>query len=136
MLLRIPWLLRRRNYPMLTDARPVNKMQRSDVNDLRPDAKEILFQANVRNPKRLAIHLDSLQSSLRQLCFFQTQKSKVRQIAQHRLKPAVIGEEFAHSPVQKFIRVESQHSDVLRSSGRGDRIKHRFREIFAEKYSV
>src|ERR1700682_4557035 len=121
MLLRIPWLLWRRNYPMLTDARPVNKMQKVRCQRLEARCQRNPLSSNVRNPKRLALQLDSLQSSLRQLCFFQTQKGKVRQIAQHRLKPTVIGEEFAHSPVQKFIRVESQHSDVLRSSGRGDR---------------
>src|SRR6266404_3298527 len=127
-------LLWRRNYPMLTDASPRTKCrgQMSAIRGRMP-RKSL---SDIRNPKCLAIHVGSLQSTRGQLCFRQTQIGKVRQIAQHRLKPTVSGEKFAHAPVKKFIRVESQHGDVLRSSERGDRVKHRFRKVFAEKYSV
>src|SRR5438552_2281266 len=107
---------------MLTDADLRNKTQRSDVGDQRPDAKEIPL-GNIRNPKSLATYLNSLQATLRQFCLRQTQVSKMREVAQHRLKPTVGGEEFPHALVQKFIHVESQHRYMLRSSGRGDRIK-------------
>src|SRR5882724_8452253 len=108
---------------MLTDADLRNKTQRSDVSDQRPDATEILL-SNIRNPKCLAAYLNSLQATLRQLGLRQTQISKMREVAQHCLKPTIGGEEFADAPVKKFIRVESQHRDMLRSSGRGDRVKH------------
>src|SRR5438552_16154108 len=121
--------------PNVNGYRPVSKTQRSDVGDQRPDAKEIPL-GNIRNPKCLATYLNSLQAMFTQLCLRQTQISKMREVTQHRLKPTVGGEEFAHARVKKFIRVESQHRDVLRSSGRGDRVKHRFRKVFAEKYSV
>src|SRR5258708_8380364 len=128
-------LLWRRNYPMLTDAGLRNKTQKSDVGHQRSDANETHL-SNIRNPKRLAIYLNSLQATLRQRGLRQTQISKMREVAQHRLKPTVSGEEFAHAPVEKLMRVESQHRDVLRSSGRGDRVKHRFRKVSAEEYSV
>src|SRR5260370_42580298 len=110
-------LLWRRNYPMLTDASPRTKCrgQMSAIRGRMP-RKSL---SNSRDPKCLAIHVDLLQATRGQLCFRQTQISEVRQIAQHRLKPTVSGEEFAHAPAKKFVRVESQHGDELRSSVRG-----------------
>src|SRR5713226_4239703 len=105
-----------------------NADQRARVSDFKsqmskPKGRMPANSPDVRNPKCLTTHLNSLQATLRQLCLPQTQKSKVREIAQHRLKPTVSGEEFAHAPFKKFIRVESQHGKVLRNCGRGDRIK-------------
>ena len=44
----------------------------------------------------------------------------MRQVAEHRLKPAMLRQKLANTRVVEFIRVECEHRDVLGSSRRGD----------------
>ena len=67
----------------------------------------------------------SLQAVLRQFRFLQSQKREMRQIAQHCLEPAVLGQDGANANIQKLIDIEREHCNVLRCSGRRDRIKNR-----------
>ena|SRR5437660_7593610 len=83
-----------------------------------------LSSSDVRYPENLAINFDSFQSVARQLVFIQPQKSKMRQVTKHGLKPAVSCENLAHALVEKLVRVKRQHRNMLRSSRRRDRIKH------------
>src|SRR3981081_4666381 len=80
---------------------------------------------HIRNPERLTVNFDISQAAVRQVLFLKSHEGEVRQIAQHRLKPSVLGENFADSLVKKFVGVESQHGNVLRGSRRGNRVKHR-----------
>src|SRR5436190_24043388 len=79
---------------------------------------------DVRDPKHLPVDLDTAQSMLRQVFLFQTEKRKVRQIAQDRLEPAVLRHDLAHARVLKLVHVEREHCYVLRRAGCGDRIKN------------
>src|SRR5438132_11210610 len=90
------------------------------ITQISEGAGEMTTSPNIGNPECLPMHFDPLQSALRQLCFFQSKKSEMRQIAQHGLKPTMLGENLAHSPILKFIRVECQHRDVLRSARSSD----------------
>src|SRR5882672_10323661 len=93
------------------------------------------LDAHIGNPELLAVRLDALQSTIRQFCCCQSQEGEVRQIAQYGLEPSVLRENCADSLVKKLVRVKGQHRDVLRRSGRGDRIKHGLRQILAEEDS-
>ena len=79
---------------------------------------------DVRNPELLAIRLDRLQSSAVEFAFRKSQKSKVGQIAENCLKPSFSRQNFTNARIKKFIGIESEHGDVLRSPGSGNRIKH------------
>src|SRR2546421_9653473 len=76
--------------------------------------------SNIRNPECLLIHFGPFQATVRKLGLFQSKKGEMRQIAEHGLKPTMLGQNLAHSPILKFIRVERQHRDVLRSARSGD----------------
>src|SRR5829696_691737 len=91
---------------------------------------------HVRDPKDLAVDLDVSEAVLRQVLLFQTEKREVRQIAEDRLEPSMLRHDLAHSRIFKFVDIERQHRDVLRSAGRGDRVQNRLREIFAEVNAI
>src|ERR1041385_5235394 len=91
-----------------------------------------MHSRHIRDPEHLSINLETAQSVLRQIFLFQTEKREVRQIAKYGLEPTMLRHDLAHARVIKLIDVERQHRDVLRGAGRGDRVKNRLREIFAE----
>ena len=49
-----------------------------------------------------------------QVLLLQTEKGEVWQIAEHGLKPAVFGQDFAHARIVKLVHIKSEHGDVLR----------------------
>src|ERR1700741_5101414 len=87
---------------------------------------------DVRNPKHLSIDLQAAEPVFRQILFFQTEECKVRQVAQHGLKPAMFSHDLADSRVLKLVDVECKHRDVLRRARRRNRIKDRLGQIFTE----
>src|SRR6267378_5142196 len=94
------------------------------------------LDAHIGNPEDLAVDLDAFQTAAPQLLFGQSQESEVRQVTKHRLEPSVLREDLANTTVKEFVGVEGQHRDVLRSPGRGNRIKHRLGQVLAEEDPV
>src|ERR1044072_832970 len=86
----------------------------------------------VWNPEYLSIYFETAESMLREGFLFQAEKREVREIAEHGLKPTMLREDLAYARMFKLVNVEREHCDVLRRTGRGDRVKNRLREIFTE----
>ena len=86
--------------------------EESDVPEWSLDATKTGL-VNVGNPKFLPVCFYGLQASGLQINFFDPQERKVRQVAEHRLKPAMLREKPANTRVEKFVRVKCEHRDVL-----------------------
>src|SRR5712671_3294035 len=68
----------------------------SGVRPVRPNANCVYASSgNVRNPERLPVDLDPLQSAIRQFFLCQSQKSEMRQVAKNRLEPTVLRQDVA-----------------------------------------
>lgn len=60
---------------------------------------------HIWNPEQLLAGHDGAQAALGQLFFFEAEIGEVRQVAQHGLKPAMLGKDFAHAWVQEFVNI-------------------------------
>src|SRR5688572_13944371 len=60
----------------------------------------------------------------------------MRPVAQHRLKPALLGQKFSHTNTVKFYDVKCQHGHMLRSAGRRNGVKDRLGKVLTEEYAV
>src|SRR5712691_2987925 len=96
------------------------------------DRSSLSSVSNIWNPECLSVNLNLLQSMLGQIFLFQTEKSEVWQVAQDRLKPAMLCQNFAHPRIGKLVHIKSEHGDVLRCAWGSNRIEDRLRKIFAE----
>ena len=76
---------------------------------------------DIRNPKFLRADGRRFQAERGQTAFRHAEIREMRQIAFHRLKPAVGGENFSHFRVGELFDIEREQEIMLRSAGRGDR---------------